>query len=213
MHANYWHERWDENRIGFHNAEAHVTLVRHFAALGLAKGARVFVPLCGKSRDIGWLLAQGCRVAGAELSRVAIEQLFKELGVVPEISKVGALERFTAPGLEIFVGDIMALKQSVLGPVDAVYDRAALVALPPEMRRAYAAHVTLITGSAAQLLISFDYDQAEMAGPPFSVPDEELRSLYGTDFQLDLLESTAVDGGLKGFCPALETCWHLRAGS
>ena len=73
MHANYWHERWDENRIGFHNAEAHVMLVRHFAALGLVKGARVFVPLCGKSRDIGWLLAQGCRVAGAELSRVAIE--------------------------------------------------------------------------------------------------------------------------------------------
>ena len=103
MHAEYWHERWDENRIGFHNAEAHVMLARHFAVLGLAKGARVFVPLCGKSRDIGWLLAQGCRVVAVELSRIAIVALFDELAVMPEIVVQNQLERFSAPGLDVFV--------------------------------------------------------------------------------------------------------------
>ena len=210
MQANYWHERWSENRIGFHNADAHPMLVAHFDALKLEPGARVFVPLCGKSRDIGWLLAQGCRVVAAELSRIAVLALFEDLRIAPDIKPSGALECFSAPGLDVFVGDILKLDAAALGAVDATYDRAAVVALPPDMRAAYAAHVCRITNHAPQLLISFDYEQAVMAGPPFSVPEQELQSLYGSGYRLEQLKSTPVDGGLKGFCPALETLWLMR---
>src|SRR6185503_16992975 len=151
--------KWERNEIGFHNAEAHPLLVAHFGALSLPKGSRVFLPLCGKTRDIDWLLASGYRVAGAELSPIAVEQLFAELGTVPEVAEIGQLRRYSADGSDIFAGDIFALSRDVLGPVDAVYDRAALVALPKDMRGNYAAHLAEVTGRAPQLLISFDYDQ------------------------------------------------------
>src|SRR5436305_11277097 len=109
MEAGFWHGKWQRNEIGFHNAEAHPLLVAHFAALGLPKGSRVFLPLCGKTRDIHWLLANGYRVAGAELSRIAVEQLFAELGIAPQVEETGGLRRYSGQGIDIFAGDIFAL--------------------------------------------------------------------------------------------------------
>src|SRR5690349_18438288 len=128
MDAGFWHERWETNDIAFHKNEANPLLVRCFAALSLSKGSRVFVPLCGKTLDIHWLLSEGFRVAGAELSKVAIEQLFTELGVEPKVSRDGEVDHYSATNIDVFVGDIFQLSSEVLGPVDAVYDRAALVA-------------------------------------------------------------------------------------
>lgn len=210
MDPDFWHRRWRENRIGFHQLTANAMLTRHIGALGLAEGARIFLPLCGKTRDIGWLIAQGFRVAGVELSRIAIEQLFRDLGLSPEITDMGALTRFSAENIDIFVGDIFALCPDILGPVDASYDRAALVALPAEMRPRYAAHMAGITGDAPQLLICFEYDQALMSGPPFSVDTEEVARLYGTYFTLTDHDAAPVAGGLKGICPAIERVWMLR---
>lgn len=210
MDADFWHRKWERNDIGFHNSEAHPLLVAHFAALALPKGSRVLLPLCGKTRDIHWLLAAGYRVAGAELSRIAVEQLFAELGVAPDVAEAGALCRYSAPGIDIFAGDIFALSRDRLGPVDAVYDRAALVALPAETRGRYAAHLAAITGRAPQLLISFDYDQSLLEGPPFSVTGEEIARLYRDTYQPTLLAEADVAGGLKGKCPALETVWRLQ---
>jgi len=210
MEAEFWHSKWQRNEIGFHNAEAHPLLVAHFAALSLPKGSRVFLPLCGKTRDIYWLLASGYRVAGAELSPIAVEQLFAELGTVPEVAEIGQLRRYSADGSDIFAGDIFALSRDVLGPVDAVYDRAALVALPKDMRGNYAAHLAEVTGRAPQLLISFDYDQTQLDGPPFSVPGEEIARLYRAAYEPMRLGSAPVAGGLKGKCPADETVWLLN---
>ena len=160
MDPSFWHQRWEKNQIAFHEGKANALLVKHFHELTLAKGRRVFVPLCGKTLDISWLLSNGYHVAGAELSQVAIEQLFMELGMQPETSKVGEVEQWSAKNIDIFVGDIFALSRKILGPVDAVYDRAALVAFPEEMRKRYTAYLTEITGKAPQLLISMNTTNA-----------------------------------------------------
>lgn len=210
MDASFWHQRWEKNEIAFHESKANPLLVKHFHELSLAKGRRVFVPLCGKTLDISWLLSRGYRVAGAELSQLAIEQLFMDLGMQPDIEKVSGIERWSANNLDIFVGDIFAVSRPMLGQVDAVYDRAALVALPEDMRKRYAAHLMEITGKASQLLVSYEYDQRLVEGPPFSVSNEEVRRHYASTYALTLLAGTEVPGGLKGKAPAKESVWLLK---
>lgn len=211
MEKSFWLEKWQKNEIGFHNREAHPLLVEHFARLGVEKGDRLFLPLCGKTLDIGWLLERGYSVAGAELSEMAVIQLFEQLGMEPQVDMTGDLKRYRAPDIDIFVGDIFHLTDEVLGPVAAVYDRAALVALPLEMRRRYAQHLRQVTGSAPQLLITFEYDQEEMPGPPFCVSDSEVAEHYAKAYTLNLLQTVAVEGGLKGKCPAEEKVWLLES--
>lgn len=210
MDAGFWHQRWEKNEIAFHESKANPLLVKHFNELSLAKGRRIFVPLCGKTLDISWLLSKGYRVAAAELSQIAIEQLFMELGVQPETSPVGEVEQWSANNLDIFVGDIFALSRKVLGPVDGIYDRAALVAFPEEMRKRYTAHLMETTGQAPQLLICYDYDQSLMEGPPFSVSNDEVKRHYAVNYDVTLIASTDVSGGLKGKCPAKENVWRIN---
>jgi len=209
MDPNFWHKRWEKNEIGFHQSAVNVLLSDHFSGLSLPQTTRVFVPLCGKTRDIAWLLSQGHRVVGVELSKLAVEELFVDLGVAPKISVQGELLRYSAPGLEIFVGDIFELSGDLLGRVDAIYDRAALVAFPTEMRGRYGAHVAAITQLAPQFLICFEYDQAVMNGPPFSMDRQKVHDVYGAHYQIEPITNRDVAGGLKGKCPAQETVWHL----
>lgn len=209
MEESFWHRRWENNQIGFHKAEANPLLVRNFSALQLEPGSRLFVPLCGKSLDLHWLLAQGYRVAGAELSRIAVKQLFAELGLQPQITLAGSLARFEAEGIVVFQGNLFDLTCEMLGPVDAVYDRAALVALPEPMRAQYVSHVMELTSRVPQLLICFEYDQACMDGPPFSVLEVEVRQRYEVAFDVELLER--VEGErLRGVCPSMDAVWALR---
>lgn len=210
MDPTFWHERWTLNRIGFHEGKPNAFLLDHLPRLALAPGARIFVPLCGKTRDIAFLLAQGLHVAGAELSQLAVSQLFAEMEVEPAVTPQGPLTRYAAPGLDIWCGDIFDLSRETLGPVDAVYDRAALVALPPDMRARYGAHLADLTARAPQLLLSFEYDQAAMDGPPFSVSEEEIRALYGADYDILTLERTPLAGGLRGGVAAMETAFLVE---
>ena len=209
MKADFWHDRWAAQKIGFHQRNANALLVAHFAAIGLAPGGRVFVPLCGKTRDIAWLMAQGCRVVGAELSETAVQQLFAEIDIVPEVTAVGALTRYAVEGLDVFIGDIFALTSEDLGHVDAVYDRAALVALPDTMRGRYVDHVVAITGAVRQLVVTFTYDQALMNGPPFSISEATMMAQYDAIYDLQALQTLDVSGGLNGSVPATETAWRL----
>ncbi|MDU8910012.1 thiopurine S-methyltransferase [Aestuariicoccus sp. MJ-SS9] len=211
MDHAFWHQRWENGQIGFHEAQPNAMLRAHLGALELAPGSRLFLPLCGKTRDIGWLLAQGLRVAGAELSETAVKALFADLGMTPEIGVQGAMTLYSAPGLDLFVGDIFDLTPDMLGPVDAIYDRAALVALPEGMRQDYAAHMTRLAGGAPHLLITFEYDQSAMSGPPFSVTGDMVQDLYGATYNVTALEGAEVPGGFKGRVPARETAWHLTA--
>jgi thiopurine S-methyltransferase len=210
MDASFWHQRWRTNEIPFHEHAVNQQLLKHFSALSLAKAGRVFVPLCGKSLDIGWLLSRGHAVAGAELSEIAVQQLFVELGMEPSIVELGTVRHYHGQKIDIFVGDIFQVSREMLRPVDAVYDRAALVALPAEVRQRYAAHLMEITATAPQLLICYEYDQALQAGPPFSVGRKELHRHYRESYRLTLLDSADVAGGLKGKCPAKENVWLLN---
>ena len=210
MDASFWRQRWAKNETAWHQSKTNPLLVKHFQELSVAKRGRVFVPLCGRTLDISWLLSHGYRVAGAELSQIAIEQLFMELGVQPEITGVGELDQWSAKNIDIFVGDIFALSRQELGPVDAIYDRAALVAFPQEMRNRYTAHLTEMTGTAPQLLICYEYDQRLLEGPPFSISQEEVKRHYLTKYDVTLLTSTDVAGGLKGKCAAKESVWLLK---
>jgi thiopurine S-methyltransferase len=210
VNSSFWLQKWEKNEIAFHKDEANPLLVKYFSELSLLRGRRVFVPLCGKTLDIGWLLSEGYRVTGAELAEIAVEQLFAELGVAPNISRVGEISLYSAKDLDIFVGDIFDISANILGSVDAIYDRAALVALPEEIRTRYTAHLMEITHEAPQLLVTFEYDQTVMEGPPFSISKEEVNQYYGDRYAVSLLSSTDVSGGLKGICAAKENVWLLK---
>lgn len=209
MDHAFWYERWDRKAINFHQSRGNPLLHAHLDALGLTEGARVFLPLCGKTGDIGWLLSQGFRVAGCELSRIAVSELFDDLKTTPKINDVNGLQHHAAPGIDIFAGDIFALDAATLGPVDAVYDRAALVAMPPEMRPGYTAQLRAQTQNAPQVLITFEYDVPGLSGPPFSVPRDEILSHYQATHTVSNLADVAVPGGLKGLEPVREQVWHL----
>lgn len=211
MDANFWHNKWQKNEIGFHEQSVNPALAGHFESLGLEQGDRVFVPLCGKTLDIAWLLESGFSVVGAELSEMAIQQLFAEMGVEPTITEEGTLKRYSSEHLDILVGDIFDLSRDQLGQIAAIYDRAALVALPEETRVRYANHLVELSDRATQLVVCYEYDQSQMAGPPFSISSDELMRLYSGHYTLELLESKSVEGGIRreGKSAATENIWLL----
>ena len=210
MQKEFWLSRWQNNEIGFHNHDVNPLLVAHLERLALPDKPRLLLPLCGKSRDIAWLLANNIDVVGIELSALAVEQLFDELNLTPVVEIMANGKVFRTDNLMIYVADIFDLTADDIGPVDAIYDRAALVALPPTMRMNYADQLARISHVAPQLLISFDYDQTQMPGPPFSVPENELQLLYGKRYRLQPLASAPLPGGLKGQCAAFEQVWLLQ---
>ena len=210
MHASYWHKKWEINQIGFHQEITNPLLIKHLPQLELPREGRVFIPLCGKTVDIKWLLSQGYQVAGAELSEIAIIQLFEALDVEAEKTTIGSLIHYHAENIDIFVGDVFDLDAEQLGHVDAIFDRAALVALPLETRQRYTQHLVEITKNAPQLLICFEYDQSVMSGPPFNIVADEVEAHYASDYSIRLLEATDLQGGLKGKVPALEAIWLLK---
>jgi thiopurine S-methyltransferase len=209
MQPEFWHDRWQRQQIGFHEPSANPLLLRHFEALRLQPGTIVFVPLCGKSLDIDWLLGRGHRVTGSELSPIAATALFERLGIEPRILRTGPVPCWQGQDLLVWVGDHFALQPDTFGQADAVYDRAALIAMPADLRPAYAAQIQRLAADVPQLLVTLEYDQAAIDGPPFSVEEQELRALYPRHTPRRLA-SAGVDGGLKGRVPATENVWVLQ---
>lgn len=171
-----WLERWNSGHTGWHEANGNTALHKFWPRL--APGSRVLVPLCGKSVDLLWLEQQGLDVTGVELCEIAVRAFFTEAGIPFDVEAGDGLPRFKARGrrLSIHRGDYFDYSD---GPYDAVYDRAALVALPPELRPAYAAHTkSLMKPGARHLLITLEYDQTKVDGPPFSVLANEVQSYW-----------------------------------
>ncbi len=179
MDPEFWLKRWQEGATGFHMTRVTPLLAKYWPSLGVASGARVLVPLCGKSLDMVWLAAQGYRVLGVELSPVAVEQFFEEQKLVAEIHESPLGTHYVAGEIEIICGDVFKVDAGTLGQCEGVYDRGALVALPPSMRRDYAQHVYgQLADGYLGLLLTLEYDQALMEGPPFSVPAAEIQELF-----------------------------------
>lgn len=193
MESTFWHDRWARNQIGFHLPEVNPYLQRHWPGLGLVGGARVLVPLCGKSLDLMWLAQQGCQVLGVELSEKAVEEFFQEQGLAAQVSQRGSFKVYQAGTIELWCGDFFELSREDVAGCAALYDRAALIALPPLMRERYAAHFQAIAPQVQSgLLISLDYEQALKAGPPFAVSDEEVRRLLAGRWLLSVLEQRDI---------------------
>ncbi|PKO84607.1 MAG: thiopurine S-methyltransferase [Betaproteobacteria bacterium HGW-Betaproteobacteria-11] len=193
MDADFWHQRWAKNEIGFHRSEHHPSLIRFWPTLGVPEGAPVFVPLCGKSRDLLWLRAAGHEVIGVELSPLAVESFFAENGIPARVGRDGAFDVYRGGGFTLYCGDFFALEPALLAGVHGVYDRAALVALPPALRRDYAAHLVRLLPPATQtLLVSFEYPQEEMDGPPFSVGEDEIRTLFAPVAAIEHLATSDI---------------------
>jgi thiopurine S-methyltransferase len=186
LKPDYWLERWQAGQIGFHRAEANPRLIaNHQRALGPC--IRVLVPLCGKSADLEWLVVHGHDVVGIELSELAAQAFFAERGFTPERRELGDFVELRHGGVAILVGDFFAATPELLGHFDGAYDRAALIALPPDLRARYAAHLsTLMAPKGRVLLVTLHYD-AE-GGPPFDVPPAEVERSYAPG-RVTLLES------------------------
>lgn len=188
MKKDFWLERWQREEIGFHESAANANLTQFWHELHLASGSEVFVPLCGKSVDMQWLREQGHPVVGVELSSIAAQAFFRENGYVANSCGSGKFERYEANQIRILCGDFFDLSSDDLASTRAVYDRASMVALPPDMRERYVEHMVSILPPATQmLLIAFDYPQAEMPGPPFAVSPAEVEALYRKHAEIRLL--------------------------
>ncbi|WP_194435098.1 thiopurine S-methyltransferase [Vibrio fluminensis] len=181
----FWHNKWAANQIGFHLEDVNPLLINYWQHTKPNYSDKVFVPLCGKSEDLVWLATKHEDVQGVELSNIAVRAFFSEHFYTPMVMPInGQHELFQFDELSIYVGDYFT---APLKPVDIVYDRAALVALPEEMRDAYVERLKgLLNPGARILLVTLDYVQEEMAGPPFSVPELEVRRHFA-DYKITKL--------------------------
>ena len=209
-----WLARWREGRTRFHLDQVHPALMRYISQQ--PSGARILVPLCGKSLDLGWLKDQGYNVVGVELAEQAVSELFEQLEVEPTRTPDGPFEIWESPGLSVYVGDIFELTADLAGTFDALWDRAALIALNPTDRTRYAPHVSSFLKKDSSVLLSvLLYDQQKMSGPPFSVTDDEIYRLYAACQSLEKLQSKNVTSRNPMFIEAgldtvTENLWLIK---
>lgn len=209
MDTDFWEQKWNRNEIGFHKSEANPLLVKYFDSLSLKKDERIFIPLCGKTLDIFWLIKNGFKVVGVELVEIAIEQLFQENNIDFKVLQENNFKHYYAKNLDIYVGNFFDLSKDILGKVDAIYDRAAIVALPEDMRNGYSLHLKEVTNNAPQLVITFDYNQSERQGPPFSVSEDEINKHYKSFYNISILESSDISESMKSKTVIKENVWLL----
>jgi thiopurine S-methyltransferase len=214
MDRDFWRTRWQSEEIGFHQTSVNDLLQTYWPRLGLQGGAHVFVPLCGKSLDMAWLAGQGNRVMGVELSEIAVDAFFAERGLEPAVRTAGGFIVKSAGPYELWCGDIFELPRAAVANVAGVYDRAALIAFPPAMQERYAATLEAVLPARAPiLLVTLDYDPARMQGPPFSVPETEVRRLFADHYDVELIADRSAlernvrfkDRGLK----AMQECAYV----
>lgn len=189
MDAEFWIERWQRGEIGFHQEAGNDLLAKHWPALGLEPGSTVFVPLCGKSVDMMRLAAQGHSVIGSELSPLAVEDFFREHGLDAETRLEGDFAVHSAGPISIWCGDLFALPAEATKGIAAVYDRAALIALPADMQIKYAAKLhSLLPADTPILLVSLTYPYGEFVGPPFSTSRVQVLKLFAATHDVVMLE-------------------------
>jgi thiopurine S-methyltransferase len=216
LQPDFWHKRWQTGQIGFHQSAVDRHLERYWPDLGLAGGSRVFVPLCGKSLDLLWLQERHQSVTGVELSAVALESFCMEQGVPARRRVLEHFDVYEAPKLRLYRGDFFTLTPELLGPVCAVFDRAALISWTPELRAAYAAHLTALTSPGTQtLLVTMEYAQSQMAGPPFSVSADDVERLYAPGHAIQQLSREDVLANeprlrSRGLTRIHEVCYWLK---
>ncbi len=204
MQPTFWIERWRDGQIGFHEGKPNKFLVTHAARI---TGARVLVPLCGKAEDLAYLASRGHEVIGIELVEDAARAFFAEHGVEPMEARRGTVTAYTANRVTILAGDLFTVTRADVGPIDAIYDRAALIALPSDLRRRYVDHLRVLAPAGTPaLLVTLEYAQDQHAGPPFAVLEDEVRALYASAELIDEAANTAGRIAQSGV-PSRERCF------
>lgn len=211
MHPDFWHQRWHDNRIGFHQAEVTQLLQAHWDAVAAPAGCTVFVPLAGKSLDMVWLASRGHRVLGVELSPLAVEQFFVEHGLAPEVFETRCGIHHRAGGIELICGDAFALDADALADCAAVFDRAAMIALPEDLRARYVDELYgHLPAHCRGLLVTLEYPVHEKEGPPFPVTATEVETRFSSQWSVTLLQRQDILADQPGFqaegVTALEIC-------
>ena len=208
MEHQFWHEKWEADDLGFHRDDFNPVLLRHWGDLDIPADGRVFVPLCGKSRDMAWLMELGHNVLGVELSEVAARSFFEESRLVAVRDEVGPFIRYRSDRVEIYCGDFFLLERALLSDVVAVYDRASLIALPAGVRTEYTDRMrTLLRPGVWMLLITLTYQDGQINPPPFRVYNDEVLTLYQPWCELEVLEQSETV--VKGYtCP--QSAFRLR---
>jgi len=205
-----WHRRWSEGALGFHRRDVHPDLVAHEERFLGSAGRRVLVPLCGKTVDMKWLADRGHQVVGVELVPQAVEDFFEEQGLASEVLEIAGLPVHRAGAISIITGDVFDVSSDDFGLFDRIWDRAALVALPSDIRRSYTAKLRQLAAPGALLLQNtFEYDQNKMTGPPFSVPDREVRAYFGDD-RVELLKEQDNIASIPQFVERGHEYWWVR---
>lgn len=181
--ADFWHERWQRGAIGFHRSDVHPLLKRYWSDVAGRSRDPVLVPLSGKSLDLHWLVERGHAVDGVEIDPIAVRSFFEEASLVPDVADCGRLDRWRAGPLTLWEGDFFDFRTE--RQFELFYDRAALIALPPEQRPGYLDHLAGQSAPGARgLLITLEYPQEIMDGPPYSVPQAELDASESFEFEL-----------------------------
>ncbi|MDE1346188.1 thiopurine S-methyltransferase [Vibrio aestuarianus] len=210
----FWHNKWAANQIGFHLEDVNPLLIEFWGYTKPQREDSVFVPLCGKSEDLIWLASKHDAVQGVELSEIAVRSFFSEHFYTPQVTRINSWhELYQFDELSIYSGDYFTAPMEA---VDIIYDRAALVALPPEMRIEYANRLkSLLKPQGRILLVSLDYVQDEMPGPPFSVSEEEIRQLYSgytvTHLSRDDADESHPKINKQGLTRFAEDVWLIEA--
>ena len=219
MNSKFWQQRWQEGRIGFHKSDVNPELIKHFSTLALPIGSRVLVPLCGKSVDMVWLAHAGYDVVGIELVESAVQAFFIEQNITPTITEFtsaadgSTLKRYqgqlAGQTITLWVADIFALSPTAIGDIAAVYDRAALIALPADVRPDYSKQIYKLSNNAPQLLITLNYDQSKKDGPPFSISLEQLKQYYDANYEIIELKSQSSTLNSAAELSVTEHVWLL----
>lgn len=213
MKTQFWQERWQEGKIGFHLPKVNPWLIKYLEEFNLTTNSRIFVPLCGKSEDLVYLAKSGFEVIGVELIQQAVEDFFTEQNLKPNLKTVDSFTQYSADNIHILHGDYFALNQNLIGKIDFVFDRASMVALPKPMRKNYIKKMKSIIGEAKNIfLITMEYPQNKLSGPPFSVPDSEIKAAYQEQFTIHLLETNDLsrENKFASLDYASEKIWKLN---
>jgi thiopurine S-methyltransferase len=216
MKPESWIDRWKAGHIGFHLSHTNPWLEKCWPQVAAPAGSTVFVPLCGKSLDLLWLRDQGYEVIGVEISRLAVKGFFAENALQPQIDHIENFERWRCDGITLLVGDFFDLTPQMLVDVASVYDRASLIALPETMRLEYVEKIAALFAPALPtLLITLEYDQQQMSGPPFAVGSSEVESLYRQCFSISQIYSEQILDAephfrSKGLTSLIESVYLLK---
>lgn len=188
--SDFWLKKWSEGDIGFHQNHVHAYLEKFWPGLQATQNVSVFVPLCGKSLDMKYLLDRGCKVLGVEISETAILDFFHEQRIQYDITRQYGIRGYAGENVVLWAADYFNLPEHMFSSVSTVYDRAALIALPPDVREAYVQKMRgLLAGGVRILMITLEYEQGQIEAPPYSVNVKELKKLFGDWCSIDHLET------------------------